>query len=278
MKALLPQWSRSRRERAVARMEVEIQERVRLVADSELGRDTLVVAPHPDDETLGCGGTIARLRALGARVDVVVCTDGSRSHRHLMPPGELRTRRAEEVVRACAVLGVERAHVHRLGIEDGELAGHEMDAAKAIAEILATGSFQRVVLPFLDDGVADHEAAHRAGISAMTLAHNARGCELWEYPIWLWNRWPFGDDPGYGIAGRLQAWRRHRAAARALRRIDRAVSIEDRLPLKRAALAEHVTQTVRLDGNPDWRVLADVADGAWLRRLLAEKEYFAARS
>jgi LmbE family N-acetylglucosaminyl deacetylase len=283
MKALLRGWSRSRRERAVTRLDAEILQRARLVADAALERDTLVVAPHPDDETLGCGGTIAKLRALGARVDVVVCTDGSRSHRHLMSAQELRTRRAEEVVRACAVLGVDAAHVHRLGIGDGELASHEAPAARAIAEILAAGTFARVVLPFRNDGVADHEAAHRAGITAMSLARRGRGgdggcdsgCEVWEYPIWLWNHWPFGDDPGYGIVGRVQAWRRHRVAVRSLRRIDLAVPIADRLPHKRAALAEHATQTVRLDGNPDWRVLADVADGAWLRRLLDAKEYFA---
>src|SRR5579885_2284019 len=40
----------------------------------------LIIAPHHDDETLGCGGVIALKRAAGVPVQVVILTDGSRSH------------------------------------------------------------------------------------------------------------------------------------------------------------------------------------------------------
>lgn len=44
------------------------------------GRSTLVIAPHPDDETIGCGAAIARKRTAGTPVEVAVVTDGRHSH------------------------------------------------------------------------------------------------------------------------------------------------------------------------------------------------------
>jgi hypothetical protein len=55
--------------------------------DLSLRRSAVVFAPHPDDETLGCGGTIVRKIRAGARVRLVVMTDGGSSHRELLPAG-----------------------------------------------------------------------------------------------------------------------------------------------------------------------------------------------
>ena len=55
--------------------------------DDELSRSTLVVAPHPDDDVLGCGGTIARKRSLGVDVAVVVLTDGAFANRDIIDRG-----------------------------------------------------------------------------------------------------------------------------------------------------------------------------------------------
>jgi LmbE family N-acetylglucosaminyl deacetylase len=70
--------------------------------DLTQARKVLVFAPHPDDETLGCGGTLARL-ALHCPVKVVLVTDGSGAGG--LPPGADTIRQAE-FVRALAVLGV----------------------------------------------------------------------------------------------------------------------------------------------------------------------------
>lgn len=70
--------------------------------DLTQARKVLVFAPHPDDETLGCGGTLARL-ALQCPVKVVLVTDGSGAGG--LPPGAGAVRQAE-FVRALAVLGV----------------------------------------------------------------------------------------------------------------------------------------------------------------------------
>jgi LmbE family N-acetylglucosaminyl deacetylase len=87
----------------------------------------LVVAPHPDDESVTTGALIARYAAHGVRTAVVTCTrgeegeivspdadvDGLRPHLGLVRQGELRA--------ACSVLGV--AHVRTLGYRDSGMVG-----------------------------------------------------------------------------------------------------------------------------------------------------------
>ncbi len=86
-------------------------------------RRMLLVLAHPDDETLGFGGTIARYAAEGVEVHLVTATSGQKGwigdpYRH---PGEaaLGRVRREELRRAAAILGVR--HVYFLGHTDGEL-------------------------------------------------------------------------------------------------------------------------------------------------------------
>lgn len=74
-----------------------------------LRRSLLIVAPHPDDETIGCGGLIALAAAAGIRTSVVVVTDGSASHSgsHLWPPHRVAHRRQIETAKALKILGVD---------------------------------------------------------------------------------------------------------------------------------------------------------------------------
>jgi LmbE family N-acetylglucosaminyl deacetylase len=66
----------------------------------------LVVAPHPDDETLAAGGVIAMHAQAGDWVTVAVVTDGRRSTAGGLSPEEMSARRAVEVASACQKLGV----------------------------------------------------------------------------------------------------------------------------------------------------------------------------
>ena len=88
-------------------------------------RRALIVAPHPDDETIGCGGLILRLLRHGARVDILVVTDGAASHRHSasFPPRRLAAVRARETRAACARLGVPPHRLRMLGLPDGGMTG-----------------------------------------------------------------------------------------------------------------------------------------------------------
>lgn len=81
------------------------------------GRRVLVVAPHPDDETVGAGGTMALHLAAGDEVTVAVVTDGSGSRAGGLPPGEMASRRREELEAAASILGI--GHLVYFGLPEG---------------------------------------------------------------------------------------------------------------------------------------------------------------
>ncbi len=77
------------------------------------GRSVLVVAAHPDDEVLGCGGTMRRLSESGVQVDVMFLSDGVSSRGDVVDPVELAERRAN-AVRASLILGAKQPTFHDL--------------------------------------------------------------------------------------------------------------------------------------------------------------------
>ena len=132
----------------------------------------LVLAPHPDDETLATGELLQRALAAGASVRVVIATDGDNNpwpQRWLErrwtidAPARVRwgQRRREESLRALDVLGVPRSAVHHLGWTDGSLTDRLMGDASAMQTLC--GEITRfapthVALPVLDDRHPDHTA------------------------------------------------------------------------------------------------------------------------
>ncbi|HYI66314.1 MAG TPA: PIG-L family deacetylase, partial [Candidatus Limnocylindrales bacterium] len=89
----------------------------------------LFVHAHPDDESMGTGGTIARLVAEGVRVDLVTCTDGAEGEIHdpTLDPDEARPRlahiRAAELACSVDALGSGAIHHHMLGYRDSGMIG-----------------------------------------------------------------------------------------------------------------------------------------------------------
>src|ERR1700730_8035165 len=97
----------------------------RQVPDSELGRRAVVFSPHPDDESLGCGGTILKKKQAGATVQPVHVSDGGGSS-PLIPRDERTAMRRQESRSAGRVLGVD--DICFLDFPDGQL-GETMPAA-----------------------------------------------------------------------------------------------------------------------------------------------------
>jgi len=143
----------------------------------------VVVAPHPDDEILGLGGTLALLSEAGVEVVLVAVTDGEASHAPSAFPSaeELRARRPEESMIALDRLGIEAQRVVRLGIGDGQVAGTETELAEAIRHEIDAASW--VFAPWEHDGHPDHEAAGRAAARA---ARSSGARYAW-YLIWAWH-------------------------------------------------------------------------------------------
>jgi LmbE family N-acetylglucosaminyl deacetylase len=130
-----------------------------------LNKNIIVFAPHPDDETLGCGGTIIKRAGEGYKVVVVVMTDGRYALLKKFgvnsnpTPEELEKIRKEEVIRAIERLGVSNENLLFLDFEDGGLGEHRKEVRKKITELLREYSPFEVYFPYAQDTNVDHRAA-----------------------------------------------------------------------------------------------------------------------
>lgn len=146
----------------------------------------VVFAPHPDDETLGLGGTIATLLDRGSTVLVMTASDGEASHPRsaTTSPAQLRERREEELRGALQTLSEGRpghALNVKLHLPDGGLDQVERQLSEHLLRFLDSD-----VLCFstwAHDGHPDHEAVGRAARSACARS----GSRLIEYPVWTWH-------------------------------------------------------------------------------------------
>src|SRR5690606_13943913 len=117
----------------------------------------VLVSPHPDDETLACGGLLRAAGAMGLDVHLVSVTDGEACYpgNARWTPERLRAVRSGEVAHAIAALGV-RAQVHRLGLPDGDVDGHREALEATLRSMLRPGDL--VLAPWEQDGHPDHDA------------------------------------------------------------------------------------------------------------------------
>ena len=140
---------------------------------------TLVIAPHPDDETLLAGGLIATQRARNVPVHVLALTDGEAAY-DVDDPEVLASRRRDEQLDALDELGVRHDAVTRLGLPDGSIADHIDEVAEAIERL---GEFGLVVAPWTQDHHCDHEAAGAAARRAV----GTSGAALLFGLFWTWH-------------------------------------------------------------------------------------------
>jgi LmbE family N-acetylglucosaminyl deacetylase len=115
------------------------------------GGRVLVVAPHPDDETLGCGGTLVKHRRAGDPVRVVQVTDGRASRAGGLGPDEMAARRRDEAARAMAVLQVELVW---LGLREGDWRADEL--VDHLARLTAEASPSLIYAPSPIDYHPEH--------------------------------------------------------------------------------------------------------------------------
>lgn len=136
----------------------------------------LVLAPHPDDECIGCGGLILRLRAMGVPVGVVLVSDGSGAGG--LPPGADLVRQ-EEFRRALIQLGV--AHHALLGFPDGGLQPDERLCDAVLREVTRFAP-DWLVCPSAADVHRDHRAV---AVAAQRAAQAHAGVHrLVQYETW----------------------------------------------------------------------------------------------
>lgn len=124
----------------------------------------LVVAAHPDDEVLGCGGTIARHADEGDIVHVLFLADGV-SARGEASAKAARAGREKEAHSAAAVLGVKR--VDFLGLPDNRLDGLDLlDIVQSVERVVREFRPSVIYTHHGGDLNVDHRIAHQAVLTA----------------------------------------------------------------------------------------------------------------
>lgn len=206
------------------------------------GSHIVVVAPHPDDESLGCGGLIAQATLNRIGVTIVFVSDGTKSHpgSRSHPADDLRRLRMNEATQAAAILGVSSEQLVFLNLPDtavpteGEMA---MDAWRRIAKVIDETDASSVFVTWPHDPHCDHSASYALTRRAVKSCRN--GPRLWTYIVWGWTLPPDHDLPDTAPLGA---------------QLD--VSLE--LPVKLLAVAAHVSQVTDLIADdPDGFRLTD---------------------
>ena len=153
-------------------------------------RPFLVLSPHPDDETLGCGGLLAAAGKAGIPAHVLILTDGAASHpgSRSYPPARLTALRQDESRRAVASLGLPAEHLRFLDLPDAATpsAGEGFDAAvDAIVGIARETGAATLFVTWGHDPHCDHETAYAMARAAKArLAAERPSFRLWAYPVW----------------------------------------------------------------------------------------------
>jgi len=161
----------------------------------------LVIAPHHDDETFGCGGLIALKRQANIPVNVLVMTDGRQSHGHIagINLDQMTETRKRELLDACAILGIASENIHFLDLPDQGVyrltPEQHRQAVQRVANLILSLRPQELYVNHRIDRHPDHEAVFRIVSDAMAQA--AIPIELYQYPIWLIWKGPYrwNDHP-----------------------------------------------------------------------------------
>lgn len=187
------------------------------------GGDVVVLAPHPDDETLGCGAAIAALTARGHRVQVVVVTDGSRSHPNSLayPAEVLAKKREQEVTDAVAVLTAGHGPAPVFLRYPDMAAPDGTEAAEIAAQRLLPLIGPTVTALWSTWAGDPHDDHARTARLAAVIGQHKPHLQRWSYPIWGRFR---TDDPQISPASFVR------------------LHLPDQLERKKHALAQHRTQ------------------------------------
>lgn len=142
----------------------------------------LIVAPHPDDEVIGCGGLIARLVGEGRTPHIIIMTGGEGSHRSccLTSDNDIKTARRRLTRNALNILGVKEEYIHELDFPDGGISATHPEADK-LSRLISEISPDMIFVPHWGEGWPDH-------INTAEIVKNmvSDDIKIYEYCVWMW--------------------------------------------------------------------------------------------
>ena len=135
-------------------------------------KKVMVLAPHADDEALGCGGTMYLYSSAGIEVHLVIVSDGGKIFSPLYDSEEIISRRKQEALSASKILGVKQTIF--LDFPDGELAEHKDDIRKKLDDIVSLLNPDLIFAPSPTDLHADHIAVADLALQVLGALPGAR--------------------------------------------------------------------------------------------------------
>ena len=133
-----------------------------------MSRAVAIIAAHPDDEVLGCGGAVARFAREGRKVHVLILADGEDSRSARGSAAEIKHRievRGQAARAACEVLGC--ASVKQLGLPDHRLDGvNLLDLVQPVEALIRNVQPSTLLTPHSGDVNIDHRQVHEAVLAA----------------------------------------------------------------------------------------------------------------
>jgi LmbE family N-acetylglucosaminyl deacetylase len=175
------------------------------------GGHVMVIAPHPDDEVIGCGGTVCRHITAGDPVSVIYLTRGESSRGYpWLSPVEKQAKRMQEALSSCAILGV-RDTVFLNGA-DGNLSDPTImgDLQREVLQAILTRKPKVIYVPHADDNHPDHVAAYRM-VRDLACAATPRPA-VYQYELWSPLSADFAVDISRQMGAKVKAIKCHELA------------------------------------------------------------------
>ncbi|WP_347018615.1 PIG-L deacetylase family protein [Acinetobacter calcoaceticus] len=175
------QWLKAFKEHPLAPLDLELFRSKRVV----------IVAPHPDDEVLGCGGLMQQLIALNCKILILAVTNGTQSHPNSTKysPDQLNVLRPQECLAALNCLGIlESTERAELNLLDGQIHFQTHQLWQSLEQIVQADDI--LICSYAFDGHPDHEAV---GKTVQAYA-NAKQLLCLHVLIWAWH-WAEPLDP-----------------------------------------------------------------------------------
>ncbi len=149
----------------------------------QLSDKTVIIAPHPDDEVIGCAGLIQALVEHGTPPHVIILTGGEGSHRGCCntPQETIIAERHQLTIKAAKTLSLPLSNIHCLEYPDGGVAfAHaETEKLKSLLHLLSPNA---LFVPHSGEGWSDHT-------SVLGIAKELMKCHvvnIYEYCVWMW--------------------------------------------------------------------------------------------
>jgi LmbE family N-acetylglucosaminyl deacetylase len=178
----------------------------------------MAIAPHPDDDAIGCGGSIVQHARRGDSVHIVYVTSGEHGS-PIYSPTELAIIREGEAAQGAKILGVQRTTFLRQ--PDGSVS-YSTDLVNRFIELIRTEKPDALYLPHSADGHKDHQQTFAIVTEAVGRAEGNSfpewGGKAWNietilgYEVWTpLTRFQYVNDISDSIEIKLNALREHRS-------------------------------------------------------------------